>query len=173
MNVGQVILGRQWFDKNVTIYGRSNMCQFDHEGRQIKLLSLRLKAGQTKQTSILALLPTPPSPPLIAIVSSLSFTSHVYHVHKSLPPLLSTSSHYSAFESAFALTSLKHIHKLYEEISDENKWGNVKPTLRTESRKKFKPFNVGNYVMVQIYRNGLIRELLKCCMSAVLDLLRS
>ena len=27
----------------------------------------------------------------------------------------------------------------------------MKPTLRTESRKIFKIFNVGNYVMVQIY----------------------
>jgi len=30
MNVGQAILGRPWlFDKNVTIYGRSNMYQFE------------------------------------------------------------------------------------------------------------------------------------------------
>jgi len=42
MNVGQVILGRAWlFDKNVTIYGRSNMCQFEHEGKKIKPLPLR------------------------------------------------------------------------------------------------------------------------------------
>jgi len=48
MNVGQVILGRPWlFDKNVTIYVRSNMCQFEHEGKQIKLLPpLSPKTGQ-------------------------------------------------------------------------------------------------------------------------------
>ena len=30
MNVGHVILGRPWlYDKDVTMYGRSNMCQFE------------------------------------------------------------------------------------------------------------------------------------------------
>ena len=58
-NVSQVILGRSWlFDKNVTIYGRSNMCQFEHESKQIKLLPLRPKTGQPKQASSLALLLT-------------------------------------------------------------------------------------------------------------------
>jgi len=73
MNVGQVILGRLWlFHKN--IYGRSNMCQFEHEGKQIKLVPLRFKTEQPKQTSTLALPPTPPSSPLIAIVLSPSPT---------------------------------------------------------------------------------------------------
>ena len=50
LNVGQVIIGRPWlFDKNVTIYGRSNMCQFEHEGKQIKLLPLRPKTGQPQE----------------------------------------------------------------------------------------------------------------------------
>jgi len=41
MNVGQVILGRpRLFDKNVTIYGRTNTCHFEHESKQIKLLPL-------------------------------------------------------------------------------------------------------------------------------------
>jgi len=70
MNVGQVILGRPWlFDKNITIYGRSNMCQFKHEGKQIKLLPLRPKTGQPKQTFTLALLLTPSSPPPIGTAS--------------------------------------------------------------------------------------------------------
>ena len=137
MNVGQVILGRSWlFDKIVTIYSRSNMCQFEHEGKQIKLLPLRLKTGQPQQASTLALLLTFPSPPLIASVPSLSPTNHAYHICKSLPLLLSTPSHYKAFESAFA--SHKHVHKLYKEISDENKWSNVKPTLQVDSRKYLK-----------------------------------
>jgi len=39
MDEGQIILGRSWlFDKDVTIYDRSNMCQFLHEGKKIKLL---------------------------------------------------------------------------------------------------------------------------------------
>jgi len=85
MNVGQVILGRpRLFDKNVTIYGRSNMCQFEHEGKQIKLLRLRPKTGQPKQISILALLPTSTFPPLIT-AALLSPSSHAYHVHKPLP----------------------------------------------------------------------------------------
>jgi len=148
MNVGQVILGKSWlFDKNVTIDGRSNMCQFEHEGKHIKLLPLRLRTGQPKQTSTLALLlPTPLSLSLIATAPSLSPTSHVYPIHKLFPPTLSTPSHYEAFESAFA--SHKHVHKLHKEISDENKQRNVKSTLRTSSRKIFKTFNVGDYVMV-------------------------
>jgi len=48
INVGQVILGRPWlFDKNITIYSRSNMCQFEHEDKHIKLLPLRPKTGQS------------------------------------------------------------------------------------------------------------------------------
>ena len=49
MNVGQVILGRPWlFDKNVIIYSWSNMCQFEHDDKQIKLLPLRPKTQQPK-----------------------------------------------------------------------------------------------------------------------------
>ena len=43
------------------------------------------------------------------------------------------------------------MHKLHKEISDVNKWSNVKHTLRTNSRRIFKTFNVGNYVMDRIY----------------------
>ena len=43
------------------------------------------------------------------------------------------------------------MHKLHREISDENKWSNVKPTLQADRRKIFKTFNVGDYVMVWIY----------------------
>ena len=40
MNVGYVILGRPWlYDRDVTIYGWSNMCQFEYEEKKIKLLS--------------------------------------------------------------------------------------------------------------------------------------
>ena len=86
INVGQVILGRPWlFDKNVTIYNRSNVRQFEHEGKQIKLLPLKPKTGQPKQTSTLALLPTPPSPLLIATIPSLFPTNYAYHVRKLLP----------------------------------------------------------------------------------------
>ena len=104
------------------------MCQFEHEGKQIKL-PFRLKIEQPKQTSTLALLPTPPSPPLIAIAPFLSFTSHAYSVRKPLPPLLPILSHYRAFKSAPAFSSHKHVHKIHKEISDGNKHSNVKPTL--------------------------------------------
>ena len=128
--MGQVILGRPWlFDKNVTIYNRSNMCQYEHESKQIKLLPLETQDWQSQQTFTLALLSTPPSPLFIASVPSLSPTNHTYHVHKSLPPLLPTPSHYKAFESVPVFASHKHMHKLYKEISAKNKWSNVKPTL--------------------------------------------
>jgi len=40
MDVSQIILGRPYlFDNEITIYGRSNMCQFVHKSKKIKLLS--------------------------------------------------------------------------------------------------------------------------------------
>ena len=95
------------------------MRQFEHEGKQIKLLPLRPKNGQPEQTSILALLPTPASPPLIA-TAPLSLTSHAYHIYKLLPLLLSKLSCYSAFKFAPTFASHKHVDKLHKEISDEN-----------------------------------------------------
>jgi len=51
MDMGQVILERPWlFDKDVIIYGRSNMCQFEYDGKKIKLLPSRPKVGQSEQT---------------------------------------------------------------------------------------------------------------------------
>jgi len=51
MNVGQVILRRPLlFDKN--IYGRSKMCQFEHEGKNVILPPSRPKVGQPKETPI-------------------------------------------------------------------------------------------------------------------------
>ena len=113
------------------------MCQFEHEGKQIKLLPLGPKTGQSQQTS-LGFVPAPPYPPLIATVPSLSPTNHAYHVRKSLPPLLPRPSHYKAFESASVFASQKHVHKLHKKINDGNKQSNEKPTLRPDSRKIFK-----------------------------------
>jgi len=59
-----------------------------------------------------------------------------------------TPSHYRVLESASVFASHKHVHKLHEEISDENKQSNVKPTLRTDNRKIFEAFNVGDYLTV-------------------------
>jgi len=105
------------------------MCQFEYEGKQIKLLLLRLKTRQPKQTFTLVLLPTPPSH-LIVVALSLALTSHAYPIHKLLLPLLLTLFRYSAFASAFAFASQKYVHKLHKEISEENKQSNAKPTLR-------------------------------------------
>ena len=39
MYVGQIILGRSWlYDNDVIIHGRSNMYQFEHVGKEIKLI---------------------------------------------------------------------------------------------------------------------------------------
>ncbi|XP_020679784.1 uncharacterized protein LOC110097627 [Dendrobium catenatum] len=39
MDVGQIILGRPWlFDNDVHIYGRTNTCVFEHNGKKIKLI---------------------------------------------------------------------------------------------------------------------------------------
>jgi len=38
MIVGQFILVGSWlFDKNFTIYGRSNMCQFEYKGKHLSM----------------------------------------------------------------------------------------------------------------------------------------
>jgi len=56
MNVGQIILGRPWlYDNDVLIHGRSNMCQFEQEGKKIKLtpyqfIAKRLKLNALKQS---------------------------------------------------------------------------------------------------------------------------
>jgi len=97
--------------QNVTIYGRSNMYQFEHESKQIKVLLLRSKSGQTKRISTLALLATLPSLPLIATIPSLSLKSHAYPARKPLSSLLRTPSRYSAFESVSAFASHRHVHK--------------------------------------------------------------
>ena len=53
VDMGQVILRRLWlFDKDVTIFGRSNMCQLEYEGKKIKLLPSRPKVGQPEKTPI-------------------------------------------------------------------------------------------------------------------------
>ena len=50
MNVGQVILERSWlFDKDVIIYDRFNICQFELEGKKIKLVPSRSKVRQPEQ----------------------------------------------------------------------------------------------------------------------------
>ena len=39
IDVGQIILRRpQLYDKDVTIYGRSDICRFEYEGKQTKLI---------------------------------------------------------------------------------------------------------------------------------------
>jgi len=108
MNVGQIILGRLWlFDKNVTIYDRSNIGQFEHEGKQIKLLLLRLKTGQPKQTSTLALLPTPPSPPpLLLLPPYLSPPMHVMFANCFLP----YCRHHSTIKHSSLHQHLHHIN---------------------------------------------------------------
>ncbi|XP_072987259.1 uncharacterized protein [Typha latifolia] len=52
MDVGQIILGRPWlFDKDVHIYGRSNICMFEHEGKKIKILPSQPRGGKMEKKS--------------------------------------------------------------------------------------------------------------------------
>jgi len=40
MNIGHIILRRSWlFDLNVTIYGRTNLFLFIHNGKKVKMMS--------------------------------------------------------------------------------------------------------------------------------------
>jgi len=42
------------YDKDVTIHGRSNMCQFEHKGKKIKLLAREPEAelSESKPTTV-------------------------------------------------------------------------------------------------------------------------
>lgn len=45
IEVGHMILGRPWFfDLNVMLYNRTNMCVFEFKGKKIKLTPLSPKA---------------------------------------------------------------------------------------------------------------------------------
>jgi len=124
MNVGQIILSRSWlFDKDVIIYDRSNMCQFECKDKKIELLPLRSNVRQPEQTPTapkntkginlisvkvfkqklkkgdclfpsLALLLTLPSQPSIATTPSFSPTGLACSSCQPLLPLLPTPSHY-------------------------------------------------------------------------------
>ena len=55
MDVGQTILRRPWiFDNDVHIYGRSNMCLFEHEGKKVKLLPSQPKNNIAEKNSVTA-----------------------------------------------------------------------------------------------------------------------
>ncbi|XP_072962671.1 uncharacterized protein [Typha angustifolia] len=52
MDVGQIIFGRPWlFDNDVYIYGRSNICMFEHEGKKIKILPSQPRGGTMEKKS--------------------------------------------------------------------------------------------------------------------------
>ena len=65
------------------------------------------------------------------------------------------------------------MHKLYKETSEEIEQSNVNYKLRADIRKKFKTFNIDDYVMIQIRLKQFPLELLKSCIPVVLDLSRS
>jgi len=55
IDVGHVILRQQWlYDKDVTIYGRSNMCQFKHEGKKVNVLPRepKVEPSEPKPTTV-------------------------------------------------------------------------------------------------------------------------
>ena len=112
MNMGQVILGRAWlFDKNVTIYGQSNMCQFEHKGKQIKLLSLRLKTEQPCQLHPLHF-------SLLLFLVYLSLIMYTISANHFLPYY----RHHLTIKHSSLYLHLHHINTCtnYTEISDGN-----------------------------------------------------
>jgi len=55
IDVGQIILARPWlFDNDVHIYGRSNMCLFEHEGKKAKLLPSQPRNNVTEKKLVAA-----------------------------------------------------------------------------------------------------------------------
>ena len=78
MDVGHVILGRPWlYDKDVTNYDQLNMCQFEHEGKKIKLLPREPKVE-----------PSEPKPTIVKKTNSINLiTSKAFNqdVEKGAP----------------------------------------------------------------------------------------
>jgi len=53
MDAGHVILGRLWlFDMDVTLWGKSNICNFNYEGQRIKLIPRQPKFKQEEKKSV-------------------------------------------------------------------------------------------------------------------------
>ena len=65
------------------------------------------------------------------------------------------------------------MHELHKEISDRIEQSNLNYKLRAYVTKKFKTFNVGDYVMVRIHVEWFSSETLKSCMLVMLKLLKS
>ena len=62
--------------------------------------------------------------------------------------LIPISDHIKASEYVSSFAS--HVHDLYKKVIDKIAQSNAKYKLRADVRKKFKIFNVGNYVNVRI-----------------------
>jgi len=69
---------------------------------------------------------------------------------KPRPPthLILIVNNYKVYEVVSAFAS--HVHKPHKEISDEIEQNNANYKLRVDIRKKYKTFNVGDYMMVRI-----------------------
>ena len=63
--------------------------------------------------------------------------------------LIPVADHYRASESALSFAS--HIHELHKEINNKINESNADYKLRADVKKRFKVFNVDDYVMVRIH----------------------
>jgi len=53
MNVGHVILDMPWlFDIDVTLWRKSNICTFNYEGQQIRLIPSQPRSKQDEKKSV-------------------------------------------------------------------------------------------------------------------------
>jgi len=73
--------------------------------------------------------------------------------------LIYMADHYRVFEFTYAFAS--HVHKLHKKINDEIEQSNVNYKLRADIRKKFKTFNVGDYMMVHVCQKQFFRRTVK------------
>ena len=188
----QIILGRPWlFDKDVTIYGRSNMCQFEHKDKKTKLLPLRSKIRslstpiapkKTKEINLisvkvldqklkkeartfpsLALLPTPHAFPLITTTLFFSSTGLICYSRQSF---LFYYRHHPIIEY-LSLRLYLHWHHMCTHYTKrsvmELNIATLTKNCKLTLERNLKPFNVGNYVMVRISPKQFFKELLKSC----------
>ena len=170
MGVSQIILCRQWlFDKDVTIRSWSNMCQFLHKNKKIKLLPLRPKFRQPEQTPTSLkklkkltysvqnqkLAKGAPSFPWICCrlhlpnhqLLSLSFSPTSFAC-SGPTPFLPYHLHYAilAYQTLHLYSHLTHVR--YMRKSKTIMKNNVDYKAYANSQCRLRIFNINDYVMV-------------------------
>ena len=155
MDVAHVLLGRPWlYDLNVTNFGKDNIYLFKYKGKNI-ILRLAKPKGWNGKRDISKILEQnlhilkckkferegiETSMCLALVAKEVPSDSSIVGVP--LPPHMRVSKPAENFA--------KHIHDLHDEIRGKISLSNEEYKLTTDVHRRYKEFNVGDYVMVCI-----------------------